>query len=778
MKLERLAMCLVLAGSQAWSAPVITSFSPVAGTTGDQVSLTGSGFSAGGITVRFWNGGSGVVAPIVFLNSDTVITVAVPAGITTGPISIQQGTGAQSFTADDFLAIGLGPYITGFSPLYGAVNDTVVITGAHLTNATGVKFNGTNALEFLPNANGMQITTRVPPGATSGPLTVSTLYGTSNTTASFTVVGPGPYITDFSPISGDSGTKVLIDGLHFTGVTNVTFNGRPGVILSATSDTLLQVAAPAGLTTGPIVVQTTVGNFATSSNFFGKPTVTGFAPVFGRANTNVVLSGTNLLGATGVSFGGMAAGGFSATNNSTLVVAVPSGALSGLIRVGVPGASAFSPSNFIVRPTLSGFAPAFGPVGTAVTLSGANFNAGTPVVRFTGVAAATPTGITFSQMTVVVPAGAGTGPISVTTADGSDTNTALFYLPATITSFAPTNAAPGTRVMISGRNLTGTTAVTFNGTAATAFVISNDTTINATVPGNVITGPIAVTTPAGVAPSSAVFYGAPQIASFTPTHGLPGTNVTINGVNFLGGAVQFGGLKAATVSLNNTQIVATVPSGAQTGPISVLGPAGTNVSAGNFTLDYMSNLQVSITNSPNPVLVGDTLTYTIVIFNAGPLPAPSAGFTNIFSGNATLQAASITGLWQLTTNGNVVTGSLASYDNGNSATLSVSVVPHGAGALTNTIWVGSANPDPVPADNKASLVTVVEAGPSLAIGLVGPGVQISWPARLTNYALQFEDGLGTSPQWSAVSNAPVVSGALQFVQETNRVPARFYRLKR
>ena len=54
--------------------------------------------------------------------------------------------------------------------------------------------------------------------------------------------------------------------------------------------------------------------------------------------------------------------------------------------------------NFTVLPTLYGFSPGFGAGGTTVTLTGANFNVGTPSVKFNGVQAATPTGVTFSHV--------------------------------------------------------------------------------------------------------------------------------------------------------------------------------------------------------------------------------------------------------------------------------------------------------------------------------------------------------------------------------------------
>src|SRR5262249_39406578 len=178
------------------------------------------------ITVRFWNG---VQADIIFINSDLQMTIQVPNGASTGPLSIQQGGGNPIYTAADFTAIGQGPYITDFSPGYGAMDDLITINGVHLTNTTAVKFNGKPSTSFNFNAAGTQINARVPAGATNGFISVTTPYGTSNSLTSFTVIGAGPFITGFTPSVGTPGTTVFIDGVHFTSATNATFSGTAGI---------------------------------------------------------------------------------------------------------------------------------------------------------------------------------------------------------------------------------------------------------------------------------------------------------------------------------------------------------------------------------------------------------------------------------------------------------------------------------------------------------------------------------------------------------------------
>lgn len=68
----------------------------------------------------------------------------------------------------------------------------------------------------------------------------------------------------------------------------------------------------------------------------------------------------------------------------------------------------------------------------------------------------------------------------------------------------PMRGKVGTRVIILGNNLTGSTSVTFNGTEA-AFTVESDTYITATVPTGAITGTISVTTPTGALNSNPVF---------------------------------------------------------------------------------------------------------------------------------------------------------------------------------------------------------------------------------------------------------------------------------
>jgi len=682
----------------------------------------------------------------------------------------------------------LGTSVDSFSPVAGAPGDPnfVFIYGTGFANNNlVVTFNGTRDFTAAATAaDGTIIQASVPIGATTGPITVQVNGGmVASSLQDFVVIGPGPYVSGFSPTKGGEGATVTFTGAHLSTVTNVSFNGKPGAIQPPTSDTTLQVVTPAGVTSGLISLRNPGGLFTTTSNFYAPPSIRSYSPVTGRTGTNVIVMGTNFLGALSVQFGGVFATDFTVLSNGGIRVSVPTNAVTGIIRVGAPAGSAqTSGSNFTVLPTIFGFSPAFGNTGTNVLVTGANFTNATtavPTVKFGGVTAGTPSGIQFGQLTVAVPPGATSAPISVITSDGTAVSPDLFYLPASITSFTPTNSLPGSTVKITGVNFTNASAVTIGGAPATSFVVTNNTIIGAVVPATASTGPIGVTTPAGTAISSGLFYVKPGIISFSPTNGLPGTNVMITGSNFLGAtSVSFNGAAATFFVTNNTTIGAIVPNDATTGPITVVAPAGTNTSAASFFLTFISDLNLSTGDAPDPVFVGSNLVYTIVVQNLGPFSAPNLVITNFLPGSVNL-VGSLTTQGTLVTNGNNVVANVGTLTNNTSVSVTLTVKPQATGTITNLVSVASDSQDPNLANNFTTNLTTVLPLPLLSIRTVPVAkVRVSWPVELTNYLLQSRSFLGDTNAWSNVVTAPVIVGPENVVTETNSGPSRFYRLRK
>jgi uncharacterized repeat protein (TIGR03803 family) len=149
----------------------------------------------------------------------------------------------------------------------------------------------------------------------------------------------------------------------------------------------------------------------------------------------------------------------------------------------------------------------------------------------------------------------------------------------------PSYGRVGSTIIIIGTNLTGATAVSFNGAAA-AFKVVSSSEITATVPSTAKTGIVSVTTPSGTLKTVLGFKVTPVITSFTPASGPVGTEVTITGTGLTGAAfVTFGGVKATTFSVKSaTEVTADVPTGAKTGTIDITTPGGTATSSQTFTV--------------------------------------------------------------------------------------------------------------------------------------------------------------------------------------------------
>ena len=129
-----------------------------------------------------------------------------------------------------------------------------------------------------------------------------------------------------------------------------------------------------------------------------------------------------------------------------------------------------------------------------------------------------------------------------------NSQTLYYLLPPAIASFTPTNALTGQGVFIKGQHFTGTTAVSFGGTAASGFSIVSDSVIFA-APGSGSSGSIAITSPAGTGNAAgfnlvgikpaAINYASPtfvflkQTAGSGPalTHTPAGTTTQTTGFN-------------------------------------------------------------------------------------------------------------------------------------------------------------------------------------------------------------------------------------------------------
>jgi hypothetical protein len=323
------------------------------------------------------------------------------------------------------------------------------------------------------------------------------------------------------------------------------------------------------------------------------PVVSSVSPNQGAAagGTTVTVTGTSFTGATAVRFGSKAATSFT-VNSSTKITAVsPSG--TGTVNVTVTTIQGTSTQTVtftyvtVSAPSLAGLSPSQGPVsgGTGVTLTGTNLS-GATAVRFDGVAATSFTVDSATQITAVAPAhAAGAAAVTVTTPGGTSNSLVYTYLAApAVTGVTPSQGpvSGGTGVTLTGTNLSGATAVRFDGVAATSFTVDSATQITAVTPPHAAGATaVTVTTPGGTSnPATYVYLTPPTLLSTVPdqgpTHG--GTVITLTGTNLAATTeVRFDTTPVPFTVVSPTQITAVAPAGTD-GPVSVMvtTPAGTS----------------------------------------------------------------------------------------------------------------------------------------------------------------------------------------------------------
>jgi large repetitive protein len=622
------------------AAPVVSAVSPSGGPAsgGTSVTITGSNFTAAS-AVSF-----GAAAATSFtLDSATQIIATAPAG-TTGTVDITVTTpnGTSATGATDRYTYTAAPVVGAVSPAGGALagGNSVTISGSNLTGATAVKF-GTVAAASFSVGSASQITATAPGGSAGAvDVTVTTPNGTSAISAAdqYTYAA-APSVSAISPSSGSTagGTSVTITGTSLAGATVVKF-GTAAASFSVGSATQITATAPAGTAGTVDVTVTTAGGISAAGAgdryiYTAAPTVSAVSPASGAASggNSVIITGSNLNGATGVSFGTVAATSFSVGSATQITATVPAGTAGTVdITVTTPGGtSATSVADgytYVAAPMVTAISPIGGPAsgGNLVTITGTGL-AGATAVKF-GATTASFTVVSAAEITATAPAGsAGTVDITVTTPDGTSTPGArdrYTYTSAPIVSaVSPANGATsgGTAVTITGVNFTGATAVKF-GTAGASFTLASATQITATSPaGSAGVVDITVTIPTGTSAASAADRftyttgTSGQVYAYQSTLGVPGVAKADN-AHFSGpaaGAVDAGNSHLFIADTGNHRVQVL-----DAGSLAVVATLGTAGAAGSDNAHLDAPQGVGFDPATGHVLVADSGNDRIQVFDA------------------------------------------------------------------------------------------------------------------------------------------------------------------
>ncbi len=326
------------------------------------------------------------------------------------------------------------PTITSVSATSGKNGQAIDIVGTNLADALGA----TTVSLFTPatsklaavttavsvisvSADGTRMTVRSPNKTQKGNfrVTVGAFAPTAATAFSASASNTSkPAITFPASLVKEVGSTLTLTGANLGSATVVKI-GTVSVPFTVVNATTVSVVIPDTVVSGSTISATNVGGTVTTTKLLFQAPVVTTATASGKVGATVTVTGKNLK-ATAISFGGNKTAKAVINDGNTLTFLVPSGALTGAIKITTGGGVVYTNSFTVVppTPTVTSFTPATGKKGVAiVTVKGKYLTGATVTVG--SVAVTLSAGATDTSFKFVIPAGASTGKINVTTAGGT-----------------------------------------------------------------------------------------------------------------------------------------------------------------------------------------------------------------------------------------------------------------------------------------------------------------------------------------------------------------------
>lgn len=182
-----------------------------------------------------------------------------------------------------------------------------------------------------------------------------------------------------------------------------------------------------------------------------------------------------------------------------------------------------------------------------------------------------------------------------------------------------------------------------------------------------------------------------------------------------------------------------------------------------------ADLSLTLTDAPDPVTVGSTLTYTLTVVNNGADTAVAVNVSDTLPANVAFSSA--TASQGACAGGASVSCDLGDLASGATATIQIAVLPTTAGILSNTASASSLSTELNPADNSATATTTVSTptggsgSVDLAVSLVDEpdpvmaGGELVYIAKVSNKSAVAAGGVVLTMKLPAGVSLPEVSGA-------------------
>lgn len=447
--------------------PSVTLDSPTSGTsvlanTSVPLTATASDKAIGGANgtvskVEFFSGnaslGVDTTAPYSVTWTPTVTGIYNLTAVATD----SEGGASTSSVATVFVLSGDGkPTISSFSPATAAPGATITINGTNLAGATSVKFNASEAISFSVTSS-TEITAVIPSTATNGPISVTTPFGTSNSTGNFTLLQSPVLISQIYGGGGGTGATYNADyvELYNRSASSVSLAGWSIQYASSAGTTWSVTALGGSIAPGKYhlvkLAAGTSGLVLPTADSTGSTNMSATNGKVALSNTTTAFSGSSPAGnsslqdfigyGTANAYEGTAA---PAPSTTTAIFRADAGATdtgdnNSDFSSGSPNPrnSSFSPSPS--APVISGAATANGTVGQAfsyqiiasnspTSFAAANLPSGLSLNTSTGLISGTPTtaGTTNATLSATNATGTGNATLSIAIASSGGGNATTF----------------------------------------------------------------------------------------------------------------------------------------------------------------------------------------------------------------------------------------------------------------------------------------------------------------------------------------------------------------
>ncbi len=560
-----------------------TDSSSFPGVSGSSIQSTNAGNGDVFVTKLNSSGTSIIYSTFIGGNDYDLVELHPLAVDSSGNAYVAGGTLSTTFTgvsgssiqpSNAGIAVG---FVTRINAAGTSIDYSTFLGGTDNDEITGIAVDGSGNAYVI----GFGTSTDFP--VTAG--AIQTTYGGGYSDAFVAKIGPPgpPVISSISPSTGRAGDQITITGTGFDNVQgsgNVWLGSTYASAISSWSNTQVVATIASGSSSGGAqILQGGVWSNYVSLTVV-TPHITSISSSSGRAGDQITITGTGFGSSQGSGnvWLGSTYGTVVSWSDTQVVASIVSGATSGVAQILQGGVWSNTAGLTVITPNITSISPSSsGRSGDQITITGTGFGSsqGSGNV-WLGSTYGTVVSWSDTQVVASIVSGATSGVAQVLQGGVWSNTVSLTVITPHITSISPSSGRSGDQITITGTGFgssqgsgnvwlgsTYGTVVTWSDTQVVASIVSGATSgVAQVLQGGVWSNTISLT------------VITPAITSISPTHGPTSTQIIFTGTGFGtsqgGGNVWLGSTYGTVVSWSDTQVIASVASGATSGVAQLL----------------------------------------------------------------------------------------------------------------------------------------------------------------------------------------------------------------